>query len=219
MRVFNQGDEAYYSWMEANPEGYILNLPTNDQRREVILHRSGCHQISRKRKLGAYTERDWFKVGNEDMGPLLSWLAQKRPAALKYYTICKTCQPEATQTIPDPKALAAEQTILPGTFEEGEAVTVTSKAYRRSEEARLKCLEYHGYRCQVCELSFEEAYGEIGRGFIEVHHLVPVSSRGGVYEVDPIRDLIPVCPNCHRMLHRQEPPFSVEELRGRMGRR
>ena len=51
-------------------------------------------------------------------------------------------------------------------------------------------------------MSFEEVYGEVGRGFIEVHHIVPISERGGDYIVDPIRDLIPLCSNCHAMIHR-----------------
>ncbi|MEO6923014.1 MAG: HNH endonuclease, partial [Bryocella sp.] len=61
--------------------------------------------------------------------------------------------------------------------------------------------------------SFAAVYGDLGSDFIHVHHVVPVSTRGGEYEVDPIADLIPVCPNCHAMLHRSEPPLSVLELR------
>jgi 5-methylcytosine-specific restriction protein A len=54
----------------------------------------------------------------------------------------------------------------------------------------------------------------LGAGFIQVHHTVPLSSIGTEYVIDPIRDLIPVCPNCHAMLHRKTPPFSIAELRG-----
>jgi 5-methylcytosine-specific restriction protein A len=56
-------------------------------------------------------------------------------------------------------------------------------------------------------------YGEIGKGFIHVHHLKPVSEINGEYEVDPIEHLVPVCPNCHAMLHSQHPPLTIEELK------
>lgn len=59
----------------------------------------------------------------------------------------------------------------------------------------------------------KKVYGEIGRGFIHVHHKVPLSSIGKEYELDPIKDLVPVCPNCHAMLHRKEPPYDVNDLK------
>ncbi len=61
-------------------------------------------------------------------------------------------------------------------------------------------------------MSFEEQYGPIGKGFIHVHHRKPLAHRE-VYRLDPINDLIPVCPNCHSMLHSSEPLLSVEELK------
>ena len=60
---------------------------------------------------------------------------------------------------------------------------------------------------------FEATYGEIGKGFIRVHHLVPISSIGKEYELNVERDLAPVCPNCHYMLHRKNPPYTIEELK------
>ncbi len=63
-----------------------------------------------------------------------------------------------------------------------------------------------------------EQYGEIGQGFIHVHHLKQLSDVGEGYEVDPVADLRPVCPNCHAMLHRNNPPLSIDELILRMNR-
>ena len=88
--------------------------------------------------------------------------------------------------------------------------------YERNPEAREACLRHHGRRCQVCGLDFELRYGEIGKGFIHVHHIVPVSEIGKEHKVDPIKDLMPVCPNCHAMLHMRTPPLSVEQLREMM---
>ena len=65
----------------------------------------------------------------------------------------------------------------------------------------------------VCNFDFEKIYGKIGQNFIHVHHLTKVADIGNKYEVNPIKDLIPVCPNCHSMLHKQEPPFTIDELK------
>jgi 5-methylcytosine-specific restriction protein A len=48
--------------------------------------------------------------------------------------------------------------------------------------------------------------------FIHVHHINPISSMGSVYKINPKQDLIPVCPNCHAMIHSKKPPFSMEEI-------
>lgn len=85
--------------------------------------------------------------------------------------------------------------------------------YERNPKAREECLMYHGTTCQICELSFEKQYGLIGKGFIHVHHAVPVSEIKQEYEVDPVNDLFPVCPNCHAMLHRRTPPYTIAELK------
>src|SRR6266545_3585014 len=98
-------------------------------------------------------------------------------------------------------------------FREGAVREVTVNAYERSAEARTACIAYYGPVCRVCEVNFEERYGALGRGFIHVHHLVPLAQVGDEYELDPVRDLRPVCPNCHAMLHRAAPPLSVEQLR------
>lgn len=99
------------------------------------------------------------------------------------------------------------------TFSEGSSKQVTVNAYERNQKARRSCIKYHGTNCTVCEMSFEAAYGGIGSGFIHVHHLQPLALRDAEYKVDPINDLKPVCPNCHAMLHRSDPPFTIEELR------
>ena len=98
-------------------------------------------------------------------------------------------------------------------FVEGARRKVTVNAYERNPKARQECLKEHGYKCAVCEMSFEEYYGDIGRGFIHVHHIKELSSIRGEYKVDPVKDLCPVCPNCHAMLHRETPALSVDELR------
>jgi len=99
---------------------------------------------------------------------------------------------------------------------EGAAVQVTVNRYERDRKARQAALEWHGYQCKVCGIDMTKAYGEIAKGFIHVHHLVPLSEIKENYQVNPKTDLIPVCPNCHAMLHRQDPPLTPEALNRQM---
>lgn len=110
--------------------------------------------------------------------------------------------------------------IFPDTIDEivdayeGIIKQVIVNKYERSTIARSKCIEYHGSRCKICEIFFADKYGNIGEGFIHVHHLIPIHSIGKEYRIDYKNDLIPVCPNCHAMLHKKldERLLSVEEL-------
>ena len=78
---------------------------------------------------------------------------------------------------------------------------------------RTQCLDHFGYDCQICNFSFSECYGELGEEFCHVHHIEPLSQTGGEGNLDPIKDLIPVCPNCHAMLHRKTETITPDELR------
>ena len=98
-------------------------------------------------------------------------------------------------------------------YEEGKKDSIVSVRYERNPINRELCLKAHGYKCQVCGFDFEKEYGMIGKNFIEVHHIIPVSTMGESYKIDPINDLVPLCSNCHSMIHRRKPPFSVEELK------
>ncbi len=88
-----------------------------------------------------------------------------------------------------------------------------STQVERNPRARAACIAAYGTRCTVCEIDFEVVYGILGRGFVHVHHLTPLSTTTDQGEVDPIQDLRPVCPNCHAMLHRRIPPYTISELR------
>lgn len=99
-----------------------------------------------------------------------------------------------------------------GPFLEGAKKTVTVNVYERDPSARAACLRRWGMRCTVCSFDFKAMYGELGDGYIHVHHLRPLSEIGAAYELDPVRDLRPVCPNCHAMLHRRIPALDIEAL-------
>lgn len=103
-----------------------------------------------------------------------------------------------------------------GIYYEGAKKQIVVNAYERNIVARQKCLDHFGYSCSVCNIDFAKVYGEIGKNFIHVHHLKEISEIGDTYIVDPIADLKPVCPNCHSMLHRRNPCFTIDELTAMM---
>jgi 5-methylcytosine-specific restriction protein A len=96
---------------------------------------------------------------------------------------------------------------------EGAISQIEVNRYERSALNREACIMIHGCTCKVCGFDFRKVYGELGQGYIHVHHVTPVSQLGPNYIVDPSKDLVPVCPNCHAMLHRRNPPLTVDELK------
>jgi len=90
---------------------------------------------------------------------------------------------------------------VPANFPEGAKRQISINAYERSPGARKACIEHHGSTCAVCEFDFGAMYGENFAGFIHVHHLTPLSKVKKSYEVNPKEDMIPVCPNCHAVIH------------------
>lgn|GEM_PF-3425523 len=74
--------------------------------------------------------------------------------------------------------------------------------YERKPKLRAEAIKIHGMKCMACDFDFAETYGERGEGFIEVHHVKPISEIGEETLVDPQNDLIVVCSNCHRIIHR-----------------
>lgn len=104
--------------------------------------------------------------------------------------------------------------VSPGTTHlEGRVRQILVNVYERNPAARAACIAHYGPTCSICAFDFGETYGDLGKGFIHVHHLKELSSIAAEYEVDPIHDLRPVCPNCHAMLHKGDPPPSLDELR------
>lgn len=97
---------------------------------------------------------------------------------------------------------------------EGTLTRLMVNKYDRDPVAREKCIKNYGYNCYVCGFSFERVYGDLGKDFIHVHHKKPVSmSHGKEYQIDPINDLIPLCANCHSMIHRTNPPLDIDTLK------
>lgn len=90
--------------------------------------------------------------------------------------------------------------------------------YERDSRNRREAIRVHGTKCMICGFDYEKVYGELGKGYIEVHHIKPLASQEEEVVVNPETDLICVCANCHRMLHRyRNYIISVEELRNLIG--
>ena len=97
-------------------------------------------------------------------------------------------------------------------FPEGSSVSIQVNRYERDPRNRAAALAIHGYQCMACKTQMSDVYGAIAEGLIEVHHTTPLSTLEAEYLVDPAKELIPLCPNCHRVIHRSDPPLTLSEL-------
>jgi HNH endonuclease len=113
-------------------------------------------------------------------------------------------------------SLFPEEVPTSESYWEGATRRITVNAYERDATARRACIAHFGTVCSVCRFDFAARYGELGRGFIHVHHTRPLSEIRAGYAVDPKRDLIPVCPNCHAMIHRPSPQLTIAQLQKRL---
>jgi 5-methylcytosine-specific restriction enzyme A len=103
-------------------------------------------------------------------------------------------------------------------FLEGKSYKTITNKFERSLEARAKCIQHYKAVCFVCNFNFGLTYGEDMDGFIHVHHINPLSEIREEYIIDPIKDLRPVCPNCHAVIHSKRPAFSIEEVKAMLKR-
>jgi len=107
---------------------------------------------------------------------------------------------------PGPEGMALE-------YVEGNRQIVTTNRYERNPKLRQQCLDYFGNSCQICGFNFEKTYGKLGRDFCHIHHIQPLGESLSPRKINPIVDLIPLCANCHYMLHRKSPVLKPDELK------
>lgn len=110
-----------------------------------------------------------------------------------------------------------EEILYPEKYTEGASRTISINAYERNPKARAACIRHYGPTCVVCNFNFKNFYGEIGAGIIHVHHIKPLSEIKKAYELNPIKDLVPVCPNCHAIIHSTQPPLTIQQLKEHLG--
>jgi 5-methylcytosine-specific restriction enzyme A len=109
-------------------------------------------------------------------------------------------QPDQESAFDDPKTSKAH----------GHRATVNK--YERCRKLRALCLAHYKLKCYACKTLLSDVYGQAAANVIHVHHLELVSALPDDYEIHPIRDLRPVCPNCHSVIHSRQPHYSIEEL-------
>ncbi len=121
-------------------------------------------------------------------------------------------QPAYLVASSDDRSRLPEEIGVDEEFAEGAAIQVLVNRYERDPAARAKCLTHYGISCVVCGISMARRYGPAVDGLIHVHHLTPLASAGAEFSVDPIRDMRPVCPNCHAVIHSTRPPLTLEKV-------
>lgn len=97
---------------------------------------------------------------------------------------------------------------------EGRKIQIYTYKYERKTELRNEAIKIHGLTCKACGFNFEDYYGEVGKDFIEIHHIKPLHSYDEEIDIIPEYDLVPVCSNCHRMIHRKKDNIlSIDQLK------
>ncbi len=182
---------------------YLRSSESDGEQLPSFLANAGTLTLKKRNAMGSPWAKLWpyyMEIDSDvtaiEAVPLLAYAARIRKAADGVYLL-----PSET-----------EATEIP----EGGKTTVEVSRYERDPGARARCIKIFGTVCSVCDFEFGRIYGDIGAGFIHVHHLTPLSLIGKRYTVNARTDLRPVCPNCHEMLHRKTPPLTIEELKARI---
>lgn len=171
------------------------------------------------------------RCGNQDLdtwqidGPDFTIVAEKRSLENRFTedALIETCRDLVIPLLAAMAELYGYDVVEPPELS-GDAIlegAVSVSLVRRRERNprnRLLCLRIHGNRCAICRLDPARQYGE-DVSILEVHHVQPLALQDGPAAYDPARDLVPLCPNCHRAVHTRRPvPWSPEELRDRLAR-
>lgn len=108
--------------------------------------------------------------------------------------------------------LIPEEIVNSNSYFEGATTKILVNRFERNAKARRVCIEHYGCKCHACKVVLEDIYGDRAKEFIHVHHIVSLGKIGKEYKLNPIKDLRPLCPNCHAVIHRYKPEITVDEL-------
>jgi len=121
---------------------------------------------------------------------------------------------DAMPSLPEEVDIEQQSTYL-----EGAKRQIIVNAYERDQLARSECIRIHGSKCVICNFDFGKVYGSEFDGKIHVHHKKPLFQIDDSYRVNPRDDLVPVCPNCHMILHaRKDEVYTVEDVKTMIGK-
>jgi len=175
-------------------------------------------------KPSADRDQDWQQIRVQHFAYLDRLLAQARAfdprSVARHEPLVSAYLSEVLQrTMPfRPSVQMPEELPLSGRYWEGEGAQHVVNKFERDRAAREECLRRRGRKCVVCEMSFGQRYGTEMEGLIHVHHLVPLSEIRKRYSPDPCRDLVPICPNCHLVIHARGVTRTIEEVRAMLMR-
>jgi hypothetical protein len=206
--------DLFQAWRTNHQDGFFLTLVTQTR---ANLHGARCKHLgsgppyfSMEDGLGSLTSKRKVCGSEEE---LMAWASNNGVTVNR----CRHCMREILFSHEQPEVKTPE-TMLPEelpagpAYGEGSVQRILINRYERDPHARDGCIGHYGTSCFLCGFDFVAAYGQVMAGFIHVHHLRPLSSVGADYAVDPVQDLRPVCPNCHAVLHRRDPPYSLDEV-------
>lgn len=213
--------------IEIQPEEYaafsILDMARANKEKKKLFSRYAELFLRKKAKVDFY-----INESKEDPTDNSHWPEEwnnYRCRISKSPVVCEEEELDFADTVADWAGMAAgmflsllnviqieENQDIELTPEGGQSKMLVNK-YERNPINRELCLSANGYTCKICGFDFEKFYGHIGEHFIHVHHIIPVSEMGHEYMIDPVNDMIPVCPNCHNMLHRCKPVLLPDELK------
>jgi hypothetical protein len=198
--------------MTGSPAGQFTIHYTQDKRENPVgrgcMHQGGSDNEYLEDKDGCYTRAR--KVCSNSLADLITW-------AMQYGFTTKNCKDCDTRRFPFPTfgpqvVRLPEEVMVSRGLTEGAVSHVVINAYERNPVARARCIAHYGPSCMVCSFNFGAMYGPLAEGFIHVHHVKRLSEIGAKYEVDPVADLRPVCPNCHAVIHLGGECRGIEEV-------
>ena len=179
-----------------------------------------------KNKTGQFVKYQLDAIANPEAGPIIprsrlneepfasvNWSSQNSGISIPDH-VATVLQEEWSRLFFGDDFSLPDEVPPSSTFTEGARQLVTINSYERNIDARNACIAHYGTRCIICEFAFADKYGPTGNGLIHIHHLTPIAKIGHQYKLDPITDLQPVCPNCHAIIHRRNPPYTINDVRG-----
>ena len=153
-------------------------------------------------ELFGLSDNDWFQesIGGKIVNDILSGqISSQKEDSDDTHKLSDVGMTEDDQSFPEGKKKLRQHLVR----ERNQALVSRKKGIAK-KEAKLSCC--------ICEFSFEEYYGDIGRDYIEAHHVLPVSELKEDCETR-LEDIVLVCSNCHRILHRKRPWLGADELK------
>jgi len=208
---FDNDDAAYLLWLQQNPNGFVINTNRSIGRGSAMLHAADCTHIRAVRNsdtVGGFTQRELIKFCAHDSSTLIQHYVTINKMPLVTLVRCRSCAPI-------PSDLTFERVHL---VDHRPRSIQSDPSFPNAREVdpylRALCLEHNGSRCAACGVDMGIRYGALGKGFIEVHDTRRSGKDGPDRKFDPKKDLVPICPNCHAMLHRgRKVPLTIDDLR------